>query len=566
MGRISFLHQFCATTCIFLICAGPAAAADRIPSDPAHADSYRAALGDYEAGRYEPAHALFTELAKQRVVEAQFMLGVMSEFGDGVPPSYHDAVGWYLTAAEGGLASAQNRLGTLYANGIGVAPDRERAEFWLRKAAAQADASALHQLGDIKSASRGDSSSRYDAYAYYWLAAEAGFPGADEKTRELAAVLNAPEFVRARNRAAQLKAELEAGHAALEMAPPAAAGSVKGAIVLRRAEIPDPKTRSVAGTFLVPDGWVVEGGVAWDRHLVHLAAPWVVLSNAERSAAVEFFPPRSFKWEDGGIEFSPIGTLRRGYEVRPPIDDAALFVESVVVVRERGKRSGLRVVERESLPEPAAAMADTARRLGVRTAADAARVRIAYAEGGVEVEEDFYCVLGRIEGNSFGESALWGPRVLFSLRAPAGELDRKTGLLLSIATSHRIDRKWYDKYRQVLEMWNQGRGNATPREDTLDMYAGAVSYKETPASMRSYRAAVDLETSMLFALAETSPATRLEDDPAGPGRVPVPASTGSLAYVSDGTYRLAYVADAAPPAVAKKRRGADFDVFRSPGR
>jgi hypothetical protein len=291
-----------------------------------------------------------------------------------------------------------------------------------------------------------------------------------------------------------------------------------------------------------------------------------VLSDPEHSAAVEIFPPRSFKWEEGGVEFSPIGTLRRGYEIRPPIDDAAVFVESVVVVRERGKMPDLRVVEKESLPDPAAALANTARGFGLRTAADAARVRIAYTIDGADIEEDIYCVLGRVDGNSMGRAVLWGPRVLFSLRAPAGELDRKTGLLLSMATSHRIDRKWHDKYRQVLEMWNQGRGNQTPREDTLDMYAGAVSFKETPTSMRAYQAAVALETSVLFSLAESVAATRLEDDPAGSGRIPVPATTTSLAYVSDGTYRLAYVSAAAPPAVAEKPRGAAFDMIASPGR
>ena len=336
MSRIQFFHQFIATTCFVFACASTALAG-RIPSDPAHAESYRNAIEHYEAERYESAHTLFTELAKKRVVEAQFMLGVMSEFGDGVPASYHDAVMWYQTAAEGGLASAQNRLGTLYANGIGVSPDREQAEFWLRKAAAQTDAAALYRLGEMKSASRGDSTSRFDAYAYYSLAADAGYEGAREKSRELAETLNAAEFVRAQNRAAHLGVELASGKPPDDIGASGDAESSPGTISMRRVEIDDPKTRAMSGTYLVPEGWTVEGGIAWDRHLAHLAAPWVVLSDPEDPAAVEIFPPRSFKWEEGGVEFSPIGTLRRGYEIRPPIDDAALFVESVAACGSSGE-------------------------------------------------------------------------------------------------------------------------------------------------------------------------------------------------------------------------------------
>jgi hypothetical protein len=377
----------------------------------------------------------------------------------------------------------------------------------------------------------------------------------------LTALLRPAELVAAKNHADELRAQL-AMPADGDIAERLRVSNLDGEMLaLRRTSIRDPKMKADSGTLLVPDGWVVEGGIVWDRYAAHLAAPWIVVSDTKTSGVAEIFPPRAFKWEDGGIEFSPIGTLRRGYEIRPPIDDAALFVESIVLVRDRGNRADLRVVEREAFPAVAGAMVEQARRQGVRTAADAARVRVAYTEDGVEVEEDFYCVLGRVDGGLMGGAVFWGPKVLVSVRAPAGELDRLAGLLLSVATSYRVDRKWHDRYRQIMQMWNQGRGNSTPRENTLDMYVGAVSFHETPASRQAYESAATLEWGVLGALADSASSTRLEDDPAGAGQLSVPITSTSVSYSADGTYRLTY-RDVVPVArSAKKRRGAQFDVI-----
>ena len=159
-----------------------------------------------------------------------------------------------------------------------------------------------------------------------------------------------------------------------------------------------------------------------------------------------------------------------------------------------------------------------------------------------------------------GGVVFWGPKVLVSVRAPAGELDRRAGLLLSIATSYRVDRKWHDRYRQIMQMWNQGRGNSTPRENTLDMYVGAVSFHETPASRQDYESAATLDWGVLGALADSASSTRIEDDPAGTGQLAVPITSTSVSYSADGTYRLTYRDVVPVDPSAKTRSGAQFDV------
>ncbi|WP_291522093.1 tetratricopeptide repeat protein [Acidithiobacillus sp.] len=54
---------------------------------------------------------------------AQDWLGVMYQYGQGVPQDYAQALAWYRKAADQGYAAAQNNLGFMYDNGQGVPQD-----------------------------------------------------------------------------------------------------------------------------------------------------------------------------------------------------------------------------------------------------------------------------------------------------------------------------------------------------------------------------------------------------------------------------------------------------------
>ena len=53
-------------------------------------------LAAYEAGDYALAFEEFSELAEQGDVRAQYHLGLMYYFGDGVEQDYAAAVGWRI--------------------------------------------------------------------------------------------------------------------------------------------------------------------------------------------------------------------------------------------------------------------------------------------------------------------------------------------------------------------------------------------------------------------------------------------------------------------------------------
>ena len=56
-------------------------------------------------------------LAEQGDAEAQISLGIMYDYGRGVPEDDTEAVKWYRKAAEQGVAKAQYNLGVMYTNG-----------------------------------------------------------------------------------------------------------------------------------------------------------------------------------------------------------------------------------------------------------------------------------------------------------------------------------------------------------------------------------------------------------------------------------------------------------------
>lgn len=86
--------------------------------------------------------------AEQGNANAQFMIGLMYDRGEGVPENDAEAVKWYRLAAEQGDAEAQYNLGNMYANGEGVPEDLVQAYRWFNLAAAQGneDAKANKQI------------------------------------------------------------------------------------------------------------------------------------------------------------------------------------------------------------------------------------------------------------------------------------------------------------------------------------------------------------------------------------------------------------------------------------
>ena len=79
----------------------------------------------HRMGETQPALAVWTRLAGQGQVDAEYNLGVIYHHGDGVATDYAEALKWYGRAAEAGDVEAQRALGSMYMRGQGVARDEQ---------------------------------------------------------------------------------------------------------------------------------------------------------------------------------------------------------------------------------------------------------------------------------------------------------------------------------------------------------------------------------------------------------------------------------------------------------
>ena len=100
-------------------------------------DDFEHAVDAYEREDYKTAYKLFLPLAEQEDSDAQCYLGLIYEYGHGVPQDYKEAEKWYRLAAEQGDYDAQNNLGLIYANGQGIQQDSKKAVKWWKLSAEQ---------------------------------------------------------------------------------------------------------------------------------------------------------------------------------------------------------------------------------------------------------------------------------------------------------------------------------------------------------------------------------------------------------------------------------------------
>ncbi len=127
-------------------------------------------------GDHVKVEKLIRPLAEQENAEAQWMLGLMYENGQGVTRDYHQAVQWYQSAAVQGHAEAQLALGLMYAKAYGVALDYLETVKWLRLAAEQGNQEALFRLGDMHLRGKGVTQDYQEAMKWLHVLATKGIP------------------------------------------------------------------------------------------------------------------------------------------------------------------------------------------------------------------------------------------------------------------------------------------------------------------------------------------------------------------------------------------------------
>ena len=134
----------------------------------------------------EAAFSWFMKAGEQGLAPAQYQVGRLLFYGQGVARNQQEAVNWYYVAAEQGHMEAQFELGKCYVLGKGIQRDHGEALRWYRLAAdqgmqqAQFAVARLYQKGNpevrdagkafgfyLKSAHQGDSYSQFLVGTFY---------------------------------------------------------------------------------------------------------------------------------------------------------------------------------------------------------------------------------------------------------------------------------------------------------------------------------------------------------------------------------------------------------------
>lgn len=149
------------------------------PVSPSHGtevtDMLRKGIEAYKQGDYVTALQIFYPLAKQGKPSAQYLLGSMYLYGQGVAQNDTMAVVWFLKVAKSGEPHSQNYLCKAYTYGIGTEENPQMAAKWCLKAAYRGDVFAQKVVGlHYETGEGGLPQSYIDAHMWYNLASAQG--------------------------------------------------------------------------------------------------------------------------------------------------------------------------------------------------------------------------------------------------------------------------------------------------------------------------------------------------------------------------------------------------------
>ncbi len=97
---------------------------------PVYANDFQEGLDAIHETNYDKALEKLMPLAEHGHPAAQYNIGVMHEWGNGVPKDNSAALKWYKRSAERFHKDAQNNLGAMYSKGEGTEQDFVEALKW----------------------------------------------------------------------------------------------------------------------------------------------------------------------------------------------------------------------------------------------------------------------------------------------------------------------------------------------------------------------------------------------------------------------------------------------------
>jgi hypothetical protein len=222
--------------------------------------------------------------------------------------------------------------------------------------------------------------------------------------------------------------------------------------VLTPQVIRDPAADNVdAITFLLPEGWQAQGDVLWLPEWERLTYVRTTIFDPSTGVTIDWLPIQDFIWFDPPAGFSaPIGGNYQGKGYVPPITDPGQFVADFWMP---AMLPHLRSATLTRVNQVPAVAAEFVRGFGGPADAFAYVLRYQYDQGGTTWDEDVSFALLYSSANGITS---WYVNFAYTVRAPAGQLDRNAGVISTVVASRNVTPQWEAVYRLVQQLFIQG--------------------------------------------------------------------------------------------------------------
>lgn len=247
----------------------------------------------------------------------------------------------------------------------------------------------------------------------------------------------------------------------------------------------DPAIINIEGaSMLLPEGWKREGGFVWMPDFSTQANLIIRVSDPDTGASGQTLPGQNFVW----VPPSPFSSMQPGLNylgavVLPPPGHPAECVQMAFMSGPLQHLRGAQIMWAADLQGYTAELSRSVTDMTVQTS----RLRYAFEWNGRGWEEDVYLIA---TFSPMPELTLWWCGG-WSLRAPAGELDKMTPLLMVVMLSVRSTFDWSAmlsyarmEYQLNIQRQQQARINTPPHLRNPSQRRGIIwAGTESPGSM-----------------------------------------------------------------------------------
>lgn len=204
-----------------------------------------------------------------------------------------------------------------------------------------------------------------------------------------------------------------------------------------------------AFSMLIPEGWVVSGGIIWRQHATMPGAVSFSARSPDGLFELNILPSAPYYWGQSMFPFGGMtaGSSYMGNEVRQPAANFLQYLEEAVLPR---SGFGIRVVGSRKLPEmEAALLQENPAAFGCTVSANAGIAQLEYSHQGYTFAGSVTCGLVYLQ-MMYGQM-WWMADKIIATRAPHDRMEEASGIFAVMLKSFTIDIQWFNLYLQYVQ-------------------------------------------------------------------------------------------------------------------